>query len=195
MQRTKRHALILAATLGLSLSLSAPLQAQTPESRVRLSTTAGDIVIDLDPAKAPGTVANFIEYVKAGHYDGTVFHRVIPNFMVQGGGMDAQLREKPTRAPIKLESRSGLLNKRGTIAMARTGFPHSATSQFFINVKDNAFLDAANSSDGNGYAVFGQVVSGMETVDRITTVRTGAQGQHRDVPTEPILIKKASLEK
>jgi peptidyl-prolyl cis-trans isomerase A (cyclophilin A) len=150
--------------------------------------------VELDAAKAPKTVANFLDYVKSEHYDGTVFHRVIPNFMVQGGGMDRQLNEKPTRAPIVLEARNGLNNKRGTIAMARTSFPNSATSQFFINVKDNAFLDAANAADGNGYAVFGKVISGMDVVDKITSVRTGAQGMHRDVPVEPILIKKAILE-
>ena len=120
----------------------------------------GDIVIELDAAKAPKSVANFLEYVKAGHYDGTIFHRVIPNFMIQGGGLTADMKQKPTRAPIPLESKNGLNNVRGSVAMARTSDPDSATAQFFINVKDNAFLDAANTRDGNGYAVFGKVVVG-----------------------------------
>jgi peptidyl-prolyl cis-trans isomerase A (cyclophilin A) len=190
-----RRALLSLAAVALSaFALGTACAAGAESPRVRLSTTAGDIVVELDAAKAPKTVANFLDYVKSEHYDGTVFHRVIPNFMVQGGGMDRQLNEKPTRAPIVLEARNGLNNKRGTIAMARTSFPNSATSQFFINVKDNAFLDAANAADGNGYAVFGKVISGMDVVDKITSVRTGAQGMHRDVPVEPILIKKAILE-
>ena len=126
--------------------------------KVRLATSAGDIVLELDAEKAPKTVANFLQYVKDGHYDGTIFHRVIDSFMVQGGGMKADMSEKPTRAPIPLESRNGLENARGTLAMARTNDPNSATAQFFINVIDNAFLDQANARDGNGYAVFGKVV-------------------------------------
>ena len=146
-------------------------------------------------AKAPKTVDNFLQYVKAGHYDGTMFHRVIDNFMIQGGGMKADMSEKPTRAPIPLESRNGLTNLRGTLAMARTMDPNSATAQFFINVKDNAFLDQANSRDGNGYAVFGKVVAGMDVVDKIKAVPTGNKGPHQNVPLEPVTIKKASLEK
>ena len=161
--------------------------------KVRLQTSMGDIVVELDPAKAPKSVANFVQYVKAGHYDGTVFHRVIENFMIQGGGMTADLKEKPTRAPIPLESRNGLMNQRGTIAMARTSDPNSATAQFFINVKDNAFLDAANARDGNGYAVFGKVVSGMDVVDKIRAVPTGSKGPYQDVPLKPVTIDKASL--
>ena len=133
--------------------------------------------------------------MKAGHYDGTVFHRVIPNFMIQGGGMTAEMKEKPTRAPIALESGNGLDNVRGTIAMARTMDPNSATAQFFINVKDNPFLDQPNSRDGNGYAVFGKVVSGMDVVDRIKAVTVGDKGMHQNVPLTPVTIKKASLEK
>jgi peptidyl-prolyl cis-trans isomerase A (cyclophilin A) len=163
--------------------------------KVKLATSAGDIVVELDAAKAPKTVENFVAYVKAGHYDGTVFHRVIPTFMIQGGGMTADLKEKPTRPPIALESRNGLRNVRGSIAMARTNDPNSATSQFFINVKDNDRLDAANSRDGNGYAVFGKVVSGMEVVDKIRDVPTGSKGMHDDVPLTPITINKATLEK
>jgi peptidyl-prolyl cis-trans isomerase A (cyclophilin A) len=159
--------------------------------KVKLETTAGNIVIELDAAKAPKTVDNFVQYVKAGHYDGTIFHRVIPNFMIQGGGMTADRQEKPTRAPIALEARNGLVNTRGTVAMARTPDPNSATAQFFINVQDNAFLDAANSRDGFGYAVFGKVVSGMDVVDRI---RSGATGPG-DFPNAPVVIKHATLEK
>jgi len=159
--------------------------------KVKLETTAGNIVIELDAAKAPKTVDNFVQYVKAGHYDGTIFHRVIPNFMIQGGGMTSDRREKPTRAPIPLEARNGLVNTRGTVAMARTPDPNSATAQFFINVVDNAFLDAANARDGFGYAVFGKVVSGMDVVDRI---RGGATGPG-DFPNEPVVIKHATLEK
>ena len=155
----------------------------------------GDIVLQLDAAKAPKTVDNFVQYVKAGHYDGSIFHRVIPNFMIQGGGMSADMSEKPTRASIPLESRNGLKNDRGTVAMARTMDPNSATAQFFINVKDNDFLNAANARDGNGYAVFGRVVSGMDVVDKIRVVPTGNQGGHDDVPTQPVIIKKATLEK
>lgn len=163
--------------------------------RVRLSTTAGDIVIELDRAKAPKTVDNFVQYVKARHYDGTVFHRVIDSFMIQGGGMTADMNEKPTRAPIPLESRNGLINLRGSIAMARTQDPESATSQFFINVVDNARLDAANARDGNGYAVFGKVVAGMDVVDKIRVVPTGSKGMHQNVPLQAVVINKATLEK
>jgi peptidyl-prolyl cis-trans isomerase A (cyclophilin A) len=178
-----------AITLGLTLSSAALAE------KVRLATSMGDIVVELDAAKAPKTVDNFIQYVKAGHYDGTIFHRVIGNFMIQGGGMEPSMKEKPTRAPIPLESRNGLSNQRGTLAMARTGVPDSATSQFFINVKDNNFLDQPNSQDGNGYAVFGKVVEGMDVVDKIRSVPTGNRGPHQNVPSEPVLIKKATLEK
>jgi len=151
--------------------------------------------VQLDAAKAPKTVDNFLQYVKSGQYSGTIFHRVIDGFMVQGGGMTPDMREKPTRAPIPLESRNGLTNVRGTIAMARTSVPDSATAQFFINLKDNAFLDAARSPDGNGYAVFGKVVEGMDVVDKIRKVQTGSKGMHQDVPVEPVIIKQATIEK
>jgi peptidyl-prolyl cis-trans isomerase A (cyclophilin A) len=180
-------ALALAVTFGITL----PALAQ----KVRLSTSLGDIVLELDREKAPKTVDNFVQYVKAGHYDGTVFHRVIDNFMIQGGGMKADMSEKPTRAPIALESGNGLANTRGTVAMARTSDPNSATSQFFINVKDNAFLDKANSRDGNGYAVFGKVVSGMDVVDKIRTVPTESRGMQQNVPVQAVVIKTAKLEK
>jgi peptidyl-prolyl cis-trans isomerase A (cyclophilin A) len=162
--------------------------------KIQMTTSLGEIVLELDAAKAPKTVDNFVQYVKSGHYNGTVFHRVIENFMVQGGGFAADMKEKPTRAPIGLESRSGLSNVRGTVAMARTMDPNSATAQFFINVKDNDFLNAANSRDGNGYAVFGKVISGMDVVDRIRAVRTGNKGPFQDVPLEPVLIIKATVQ-
>jgi len=177
--------MLAAACIGLSTSLAAHAQ------KVKLATSMGDIVVELDAAKAPKTVDNFVQYVKAGHYNGTVFHRVINNFMIQGGGMTADLKEKTTRAPIPLEARNGLNNDRGTIAMARTPDPNSATAQFFINVKDNDFLNAARAADGNGYAVFGKVVSGMDVVDKIRAVPTGAA----DAPTTAVVIKKATLEK
>ncbi|MEX8517923.1 MAG: peptidylprolyl isomerase [Leptothrix sp. (in: b-proteobacteria)] len=177
-------ALIAALALGVTATWA--------QQKVKLETSAGDIVVELDAAKAPKTVANFVQYVKDGHYDGTIFHRVIGNFMIQGGGMTDNLHEKPTRAPIPLESRNGLSNARGTLAMARTNAPDSATAQFFINVKDNPFLDASNGSAG--YAVFGKVVAGMDVVDKIKTVPTGNRGMHQNVPLEPVLIKKATLE-
>ncbi len=175
------------AVLTVALGLCTAAQAQ----KVKLETSAGDIVIELDAAKAPKSAENFVQYVKAGHYDGTIFHRVISNFMIQGGGMTADRREKATRAPIALEARNGLVNTRGTVAMARTNDPNSATSQFFINVKDNDFLNAAQSRDGNGYAVFGKVTSGMDVVDKIRNAPTGPG----DFPNEPVVIKHATLEK
>jgi len=180
-----------AAAVTAMLMGAAPLALA---QKVTLDTTVGKIVLQLDAAKAPKSVDNFVKYVKAGHYDGTVFHRVIPNFMIQGGGMTPDLKEKPTRAPIPLESHNGLTNVRGTVAMARTGDPNSATSQFFINVKDNDFLNAANSRDGNGYAVFGKVVSGMDVVEKIRTVPTGTVGPYDDVPTKPVIINKATVQ-
>lgn len=162
---------------------------------VRLETSEGPIVLQLDRERAPRTVDNFLAYVRAGHYDGTVFHRVIRDFMIQGGGMTADLQEKPTRPPIPLESRNGLANVRGTVAMARTSDPDSATAQFFINVRDNPFLDQPRSRDGNGYAVFGKVTSGMEVVDRIRAVPTRNQDRFSDVPAQPIVIRKATVER
>jgi peptidyl-prolyl cis-trans isomerase A (cyclophilin A) len=182
---------LVAAGLFAAVALALPAQAQ----KVKLATTAGDIVLELDAAKAPKTVENFVAYVKSGHYDGTIFHRVIDNFMIQGGGMDKDMREKKTNPPIPLESRNGLLNQRGTVAMARTMDPNSATAQFFINLKDNDFLNQANARDGNGYAVFGKVVSGMEVVDKIRVVPTGNKGPHQNVPLQPVVITKATMEK
>ena len=179
------------STLSLLLMNALPALAQ----KVQLATSVGNIVIELDAAKAPKSVENFLAYVKAGHYDGTVFHRVIGNFMIQGGGMTSDLKEKPTRAPIALESRNGLNNDKGTVAMARTNAPNSATAQFFINLKDNEFLNAAASRDGNGYAVFGKVTSGMDVVEKIRNVPTGNKGPFENVPLDPVTIKQATLEK
>jgi peptidyl-prolyl cis-trans isomerase A (cyclophilin A) len=179
---------------ALSALLMTVVNGSAWAQKVRLDTNMGEIVIELDAAKAPKSVANFLEYVKAGHYNGTIFHRVIPNFMIQGGGFDADMTQKPTRAPIPLESKNGLTNVRGSVAMARTSVPDSATAQFFINLKDNAFLDSANTPDGTGYAVFGKVVSGMDVVDKIWAVPTGNKGPYQNVPVAPVLIRKASVE-
>jgi cyclophilin family peptidyl-prolyl cis-trans isomerase len=158
---------------------------------VALETSKGTIKIELYPDKAPETVANFLRYVDDGFYNGTTFHRVRKGFMIQGGGMTADMNEKMTRAPIKNESANGLTNLRGTIAMARTGEPHSASSQFFINHVTNGFLDRANAADGWGYCVFGKVTEGIEVVDAIAEVATGNKGGHGDVPVEPVTIKSA----
>ena len=160
---------------------------------VELTTSAGALRIELDDVKAPLTVANFLSYVNSGHYDGTIFHRVIKGFMIQGGGFTAEMQEKPTRGPIPLESRNGLSNRRGSVAMARTSVPDSATAQFFINVADNSRLDAANSPDGNGYAVFGQVVQGLDVVDRIKAVPVGNRAGHQNVPQKAVIINQATL--
>jgi peptidyl-prolyl cis-trans isomerase A (cyclophilin A) len=160
--------------------------------RVQLVTSEGTLTLELDAAKAPRTVANFLEYVRAGFYGGTVFHRVIDNFMIQGGGFTQDMKQKPTRAPIAAESTNGLKNARGTIAMARTSDPNSATSQFFINVVDNPRLDHP-SFDGTGYTVFGRVVEGMEIVDKIKAAPTGSAGGHQNVPLKPIVIQSAKV--
>ena len=157
---------------------------------VDVVTNLGSFAIELDPVKAPKSVANFLSYVDAKHYDGTVFHRVIPTFMIQGGGFDADLEKKDVRDPIQNEAQNGLKNTRGTVAMARTNDPHSATAQFFVNTVDNAFLDhTAPAGPGWGYAVFGKVTEGMETVDKIKAVKTGAAGQFaKDAPQSPVVI-------
>lgn len=181
--------LALVAVLGLS---SAPAEAKPVKAEI--VTTAGKIVIELDADKAPKTVENFIQYAKSGHYAGTIFHRVIPGFMIQGGGLDKDLREKRTRPPVINEAGNGLTNEPYTLAMARTGDPHSATSQFFINVAKNEFLDRKNSRDGFGYAVFGKVIEGKEVVDKITKVPTRpAAGGHENVPFEPIVIQEVRI--
>jgi peptidyl-prolyl cis-trans isomerase A (cyclophilin A) len=185
------------AAAGFAALLACTAAAQdkaAAATRVLLATSAGDITLQLDPEKAPKTVANFLEYVKSGHYDGTVFHRVMDGFMIQGGGFTAEMVQKPTKAPIPLESRSGLKNERGTVAMARTAVPDSATAQFFINVVDNAGLDYPKP-DGNGYAVFGKVVAGMDVVDKIRKVETGSRQGHQNVPVTPVLIRSATIVK
>lgn len=181
--------------------------------RVVLATSAGDITLELDPQHAPKTVANFLQYVKAGHYDGTIFHRVIDNFMIQGGGMKDDMKEKPTRAPIPIESSNGLQNTRGSVAMARTNDPNSATAQFFINLADNGFLDYKKYDKDttvatragprlvpagtvvDGYTVFGRVVAGMDVVDKIRAVATASRGPHQNVPVQPVVIRSARIAK
>ncbi len=190
----KKPALFLAALLA-----AAGACAQV----VKLQTTEGDIRIQLDAQKAPKTVANFVQYVKAGHYNGVVFHRVIENFMIQTGGYDAKLAQRPnqvlqprpTKAPIPLESHNGLSNVRGSVAMARTGDPNSATAQFFINVVDNPMLDGQPDNPATGYAVFGQVIEGMDVVDKIRTAPVSPYQVHQHLPEKAILINKAIIEK
>jgi peptidyl-prolyl cis-trans isomerase B (cyclophilin B) len=159
---------------------------------ITLTTSLGDIVLELDEAKAPKTCENFVAYVRDGHYDGTIFHRVIDGFMIQGGGFNEHLIQKATREPVENEAKNGLSNLTGTVAMARTMQPHSATAQFYINVSDNRFLDYPGQ-DGWGYCVFGRVVEGMDVVDRIRRVRTGTQQGYQDVPVEPVVIEKATV--
>lgn len=194
---------LLFALLGAALITSAPAHAQsTPGAgaaqaaanrpNVLFKTTQGDIRVELYPDKAPRTVANFIDYVKSGQYNNTIFHRVISGFMIQGGGFTPEMQHKPTRAPIPLESRNGLKNTVGTIAMARTSDPNSATAQFFINTVDNPNLDYP-SPDGNGYAVFGKVVSGFDVVKRIEATPTTVRGPYADVPQKTIVIQSATL--
>lgn len=188
----KKFIFALLLTFVLPFSSLAANPGGNVDPMVKLETSAGDIVVKLDTRKAPNTVANFIQYVKSGHYDGTIFHRVIKDFMIQGGGMNVNMREKPTQSPIRNEANNGLHNKKYTIAMARTSQPHSATAQFFINTKDNDFLDfKSESPESWGYAVFGKVIQGQDVVDKIEKVATTQKGMHGDVPVEPIVIKKA----
>lgn len=189
-----RGKLSLSACLiaGFILITGSNTRAERSHPVVKLETSMGDITLELDAAKAPATVANFLQYVKEGYYHGTIFHRVIDGFMIQGGGMDAQMREKPTRAPIKNEADNGLANAAYTIAMARTNDPHSATAQFFINVGDNKFLNhSGKTPQGWGYAVFGKMIQGKEVVDKIKAVATANRGMHQNVPQEPVTIIKA----
>jgi len=177
----------------LSAAAAAP-GALAAEPQVDLKTSAGTIRLELYPAKAPKTVENFLQYVKDGHYNGTVFHRVIPGFMLQGGGFDRSYKQKPTRAPIQNEAKNGLTNDLGTLAMARTNAPHSASAQFFINVKNNDFLNAASAQDGWGYTVFGKVVSGLDVVMSISKTPTGPGGPFpTDVPRQPAVIETATV--
>ena len=163
--------------------------------KATIETDLGTIELELDEKKAPVTVKNFADYAKGGHYDGTIFHRVINGFMIQGGGFTANMDQKPTKEPIRNEAMNGLKNARGTIAMARTMVVDSATSQFFINLVDNGFLDFRNPTpQGFGYAVFGKVTKGMEVVDKIAKVQTGNRGMHQDVPVKPVVIKKVTVE-
>ena len=156
---------------------------------IRFETTLGAFVVELFEKEAPLSAQNFLEYAESGHFDTTVFHRVIPGFVIQGGGMTADMKQKPTREPIRNEAANGLKNRRGTLSMARTNDPHSATSQFFVNLVDNAFLDPGRG--GAGYAVFGHVVEGMAVVDAIAKVKTGRKGMHDDVPVEPVVVTSA----
>jgi cyclophilin family peptidyl-prolyl cis-trans isomerase len=187
---------VMATALGAHAQEAKP-ETATPapapaKVKATIETSKGTIELELDGAKAPISVQNFVNYVKKGHYDGTIFHRVIPGFMIQGGGFTADMSQKPTDKPIAIESQNGLKNARGAIAMARTGDPNSATSQFFINVKDNANLDFP-SFDGHGYAVFGKVTKGLDIVDAIVGVPTTRKGPHADVPAEPITISKITI--
>lgn len=184
------------STAPAAAPAAAPAEVAAPAPRVALHTNLGDIVIELEAAKAPISSENFLAYVKDGYYNGTVFHRVIDNFMAQGGGYTADLQPKPTRAPIRNEASNGLSNLRGTLAMARTGEPHSANSQFFINLVDNPRLDYVSDENGMtwGYAVFGKVVEGMDVVDKIRAIPTGGQGPfHSDVPTQAVVIERAEV--
>ena len=177
---------ILSAAAASSAAVAA-------DPQVDLKTNHGTIRLELYPGKAPKTVENFLQYVKDGHYDGTVFHRVIDGFMIQGGGFDKAMSQKPTRKPIENEAKNGLKNDLGTVAMARTSAPHSASAQFFINVKNNDFLNSAQSQDGWGYAVFGKVVAGMDVVMKIAKVQTGNSGMHQNVPREAVVVESATL--
>ncbi len=187
-------ALVFSAPAMAASTSSNQGESMSTENRVRLQTSSGDIVIELDAEKAPKTVENFLTYVQDGFYDGTIFHRVINNFMVQGGGFDADMNQKKTRDPITNEADNGLKNNEYTLAMARTSDPHSATAQFFINVADNEFLNfTAPTSNGWGYAVFGKVVEGTEVVDQIKNVSTGNRGFHQDVPVDNVTIESATV--
>jgi len=182
----------LIAALSLTGSVTS-VSADALAPRIKLQTSAGEIVLQLDAQKAPLSVANFLEYVDSGHYDGTIFHRVIPGFMIQGGGFTADFDRRASNAPINNEADNGLKNARGTIAMARTQNPHSATAQFFINTVDNAFLDhRAPTARGWGYTVFGRVIEGMDTVDQISATPTGQRGRYPDVPQQAMVIERAT---
>ncbi|AGW14380.1 peptidylprolyl isomerase [Megalodesulfovibrio gigas] len=187
---------LFAAIAAFSLTVilcATDAQSQQGATMVTLKTSMGDIVIELNTEKAPKTCANFLQYVKDGHYDGTIFHRVINGFMVQGGGMTSAMKEKPTRKGVQNEADNGLKNDKYTVAMARTQDPHSASAQFFINVESNEFLNHKGKTlQGWGYAVFGKVVQGQDVVDKIKAVKTGSMGFHEDVPVEPVVIESAT---
>jgi cyclophilin family peptidyl-prolyl cis-trans isomerase len=184
---------LLTVTLLLSATMGSPAMADNQNPKVSIETSQGTIVVELFADKAPETVANFMEYVNDGFFDGTIFHRVIPGFMIQGGGFTADMSQKPTRDPIRNEANNGLSNEVGTLAMARTPNPHSASAQFFINVKHNRFLDfQSETQQGWGYAVFGKVVEGMDVVKAIEQVPTGTKGMHQDVPVEPVVMTRVA---
>ncbi|EJC62621.1 peptidyl-prolyl cis-trans isomerase B [Alcaligenes faecalis subsp. faecalis NCIB 8687] len=196
--------LLIAACMAMPMMSSPAMAADSSTSsegtsmstspRVQLQTNYGTILVELNAEKAPNTVANFVDYVTSGFYDGTVFHRVINNFMIQGGGFEADMKQKATNAPVKNEADNGLKNDKYTLAMARTSDPHSATAQFFINVADNDFLNfTAPTANGWGYAVFGRVIEGTEVVDQIKGVRTGNKGFHQDVPVDDVILEKATI--
>ena len=200
MNSSRRNLLLLAllAPWAGLVNAAANKPTNTPAKRkvkmVTLHTNFGSITLELDAKAAPETVANFIQYAKDGHYDGTIFHRIIDGFMIQGGGFTADMDQKPTRAPIQNEAQNGLKNVTYSVAMARTPDPHSASSQFFINIADNAFLDfRAANSQGYGYCVFGKVTEGQDVVDRIRKVRTGSKAGHQDVPVESVIIERAEV--
>lgn len=183
-----------ASPAGASSANSQQGNSMNSSPRVNLQTNLGDVVIELNAEKAPKTVENFLTYVREGFYDGTIFHRIINNFMVQGGGFDAAMKQKQTHAPIENEANNGLKNDRYTLAMARTADPHSATAQFFVNVADNDFLNFTSPTpNGWGYAVFGKVVEGTEVIDKMKAVKTGNRGFHQDVPVDNVVIEKASV--
>lgn len=190
----RRFLLAVAAVLGAVTVCTGVQAGEGKNPMILVSTSMGDIKIELDEAKAPITVKNFLQYVNDKHYDGTIFHRVIPGFMIQGGGMEPSMKEKSSGTPIKNEAGNGLKNLNGTIAMARTSVVDSATAQFFINVKDNAFLDHRDeTAAGFGYAVFGKVVDGMDVVKKIEGVPTGNRGMHQNVPVDPVVIKTVTV--
>src|SRR6185503_5423638 len=190
--RLRGSCVMLKKLFLFSAAAIVPMGAAAADPQVDVKTSLGTFRIELYPAKAPKSVENFLQYVKSGHYNGTIFHRVIPGFMVQGGGMTADMSQKPTRAPIPIESKNGLKNDVGTLAMARTSDPNSATAQFFINVNKNDFLNYPGQ-DGNGYTVFGKVVDGMDVVNKITSVPTGNKGMHQNVPTKPVVIESMTV--
>jgi cyclophilin family peptidyl-prolyl cis-trans isomerase len=192
MSYSRRTFVHLLTALGLAVSVPAAGAADNP--RVTLKTSMGNVVMELYPDKAPKTVDNFLKYVKSGHYNGTIFHRVIPDFMVQGGGFDKDMKQKPTSGTVENEAKNGLKNEPYTVAMARTADPHSASAQFFINVKDNGFLNYPGR-DGWGYTVFGKVIQGTEVIDKMKSVETTNSGMHQNVPAKPIVIESATITK
>jgi peptidyl-prolyl cis-trans isomerase A (cyclophilin A)/peptidyl-prolyl cis-trans isomerase B (cyclophilin B) len=192
MSKPRRNFIRMLAALSLTVVAQTTLAADKPQ--VTLKTNMGDIVLELYPEKAPKTVANFLKYAKSGHFNGTIFHRVINNFMIQGGGFDKDMNQKPTGSTVQNEANNGLKNEAYTVAMARTSDPHSASAQFFINVKDNRFLDYPGQ-DGWGYTVFGKVIKGMDVVDKVKSVETTNRGMHQNVPVQPVVIESATIGK